>query len=82
MIMPLDVIRKRMQVQGPLRTELAVSKVPRYDGIITATLQIIRHEGVLALYKGLWPSILKAAPSSAVTFFVLHECQKLFSKLK
>ena len=44
-------------------------------------LQIIRQEGVSALYKGLGPSVVKAAPSSAVTFFVFNQCQQQFKAM-
>jgi solute carrier family 25 thiamine pyrophosphate transporter 19 len=78
-VMPFDVVRKRFQVQGPLRNEIIVSDVPRYTrGSLATFVQIIRHEGVLALYKGIGPSLLKAAPSSAVTFFIVNQCHLMF----
>lgn len=79
--MPLDVIRKRLQVQGPIRQNIVIAGVPRYNGVITAFWQIVRFEGVLALYKGLVPSVLKAAPSSAITFFVVQNMRSLFSSM-
>jgi len=36
-------------------------------------VHIVRNEGYLALYKGLLPGILKAAPASAVTFLVFSQ---------
>jgi solute carrier family 25 thiamine pyrophosphate transporter 19 len=73
LFMPLDVIRKRLQVQGPVRREIIVSNVPKYTGgLFQSIIQIFRHEGLMGLYKGWVPSILKAGPSSAVTFFVLE----------
>ncbi|KAF9105745.1 mitochondrial thiamine pyrophosphate transporter [Mortierella sp. AM989] len=36
-------------------------------------VQIVRQEGYLALYKGLLPGLLKAAPASAVTFLVFSQ---------
>ncbi|KAJ3280215.1 mitochondrial thiamine pyrophosphate transporter [Borealophlyctis nickersoniae] len=77
-IMPLDVIRKRLQVQGPDRNSYAVGDVPRYTNVANCVKQIVRHEGVLALYKGLLPALLKAAPSSAITFFVYERCREGF----
>eukprot|EP00842_Homolaphlyctis_polyrhiza_P001707 jgi/Hompol1/2537/HPOL_002947-RA len=77
--MPFDVIRKRLQVQGPVRKDIVITGVPRYSSSLGAVFQIIRHEGVLALYKGLTPALVKAAPSSAVTFFVVNECRQAFS---
>ncbi len=81
MFMPLDVIRKRLQVQGPHRRDIVIENVPSYRGMISCARQIVKYEGYLALYKGLTPSLLKAAPSSAVTFFVVGECRKLFRYL-
>nr|KAJ3418315.1 mitochondrial thiamine pyrophosphate transporter [Polyrhizophydium stewartii] len=78
-VMPFDVIRKRYQVQGPVRNAIVVEGVPRYQrGLVATALQIARHEGVLGLYKGLVPCLVKAAPSSAVTFFVMAECRRFF----
>ncbi|KAH6564391.1 hypothetical protein BASA61_004068 [Batrachochytrium salamandrivorans] len=78
-MMPFDVIRKRYQVQGPVRNSIVVSNVPRYHkGLFGTAMQIIRHEGVLALYKGIVPCLAKAAPSSAVTFFIVNECRQAF----
>ncbi|GJJ72586.1 solute carrier family 25 (mitochondrial thiamine pyrophosphate transporter), member 19 [Entomortierella parvispora] len=36
-------------------------------------VHIVKNEGYLALYKGLLPGILKAAPASAVTFLVFSQ---------
>ncbi|RKO92195.1 mitochondrial carrier domain-containing protein [Blyttiomyces helicus] len=80
-VMPFDVVRKRLQVQGPDRNSYALGSIPRYNPSFTRCVaQIVRHEGVLALYKGVVPGVLKAAPSSAVTFFVYGECRKYFER--
>jgi solute carrier family 25 thiamine pyrophosphate transporter 19 len=50
--------------------------------MLAVGLQIVRTEGILGLYKGLTPSILKAAPSSAITFFVFSLCQRWFFSRK
>ncbi|KAJ3215477.1 mitochondrial thiamine pyrophosphate transporter [Dinochytrium kinnereticum] len=51
-VMPFDVVRKRLQVQGPDRNSYVVAGIPRYKGnFVSCALQIIRHEGYLALYK-------------------------------
>ncbi|KAH6598043.1 hypothetical protein BASA50_003926 [Batrachochytrium salamandrivorans] len=74
-----EVYSKRYQVQGPVRNSIVVSNVPRYHkGLFGTAMQIIRHEGVLALYKGIVPCLAKAAPSSAVTFFIVNECRQAF----
>ncbi|KAI1293282.1 mitochondrial thiamine pyrophosphate transporter [Mortierella claussenii] len=45
-------------------------------------VQIVRQEGYLALYKGLLPGILKAAPASAVTFLVFSQTGALLERLR
>ncbi|KAG0087368.1 mitochondrial thiamine pyrophosphate transporter [Podila epicladia] len=43
---------------------------------------IVRQEGYLALYKGLLPGILKAAPASAVTFLVFSQTGALLERAR
>ncbi|KAJ3068245.1 mitochondrial thiamine pyrophosphate transporter, partial [Quaeritorhiza haematococci] len=65
-VMPFDTIRKRLQIQGPTRRSY-LTPVPHYPHptILGTAHQIIRQEGFLALYKGLWPGLLKAGPNAA-----------------
>ena len=76
---PIDVIRKRLQVQGPDKQHLFQS-IPRYSSFWRCAVTTLRLEGPLALYKGLAPSLLKAAPNTAITFQVFHLC-KTYRKL-
>ncbi|ORY37597.1 mitochondrial thiamine pyrophosphate carrier 1 [Rhizoclosmatium globosum] len=79
-VMPFDVVRKRLQVQGPSRTLYVLSDIPHYanSGFLACARQIIAQEGVHALYKGLWVGLIKTAPSSAITFWVVAESRKAF----
>ncbi|KAI8912676.1 mitochondrial carrier domain-containing protein [Gorgonomyces haynaldii] len=79
-IMPFDVVRKRLQVQGPVRKSIVVSNVPSHTGMLQTALKIVKNEGILGLYKGVLPSILKSGPSTAVTFFVVDQCRQYFAK--
>ncbi|KAJ3018519.1 mitochondrial thiamine pyrophosphate transporter [Thoreauomyces humboldtii] len=77
-VMPFDVVRKRLQIQGPERNSYVTGHMPTYPrGIIACARKIAQAEGPLALYKGLVPAILKAGPSSAVTFMVVGVCERL-----
>ncbi|KAI8614188.1 mitochondrial carrier domain-containing protein, partial [Chytriomyces sp. MP71] len=81
-VMPFDVVRKRLQVQGPSRHSYILSNIPKYDGgFYACAKQIAIQEGLGALYKGLWPSLVKTAPSSAITFWVVGECRAFFSSM-
>ncbi|KAI8821788.1 mitochondrial thiamine pyrophosphate carrier 1 [Fimicolochytrium jonesii] len=76
-VMPFDVVRKRLQIQGPTRTSYVVGSVPAYPrSFIRCGLAIARSEGVRALYKGIVPAVLKAGPSAAVTFMVVGACER------
>ncbi|CAI2176923.1 15971_t:CDS:2, partial [Funneliformis geosporum] len=62
-VFPLDLIRKRLQVQGPNRTNYVISNVPLYStSIFICIRQILRHDGFFGLYKGLTPALIKSAP--------------------
>ncbi|KAI0758343.1 mitochondrial carrier domain-containing protein [Irpex lacteus] len=60
---PFDVLRRKMQVTG--MNALGV----KYNGAMDAMFSIVRTEGVKGLYRGLWPNLLKVAPSIATSFF-------------
>lgn len=75
-IFPLDLIRKRLQVQGPTRGRYVHRNIPAYVGIYATARDIVRAEGVRGLYKGLWVSLVKAAPLSAVTMWTFERSLK------
>ncbi|RUS31414.1 mitochondrial carrier domain-containing protein, partial [Jimgerdemannia flammicorona] len=80
-VFPMDVVRKRLQVQGPHRKDCVIANVPRYSGPMFLCIhQIIKHEGFFALYKGLVPGIVKAAPASAVTFLVYGKTREVLER--
>lgn len=60
---PFDVLRRKMQVTG-----MGVLG-QKYDNALDALRSILRTEGVRGLYRGLWPNLLKVAPSIATSFF-------------
>ncbi|KAJ3563098.1 hypothetical protein NP233_g9161 [Leucocoprinus birnbaumii] len=59
---PFDVLRRKMQVTG-------MQGGPKYNGALDALRSTLRGEGVKGLYRGLWPNLLKVAPSIATSFF-------------
>jgi solute carrier family 25 thiamine pyrophosphate transporter 19 len=70
-VFPLDTVRKRLQVQGPMRTKyVGGHRMPAYERGVVGTLgMILRREGTRGLYRGLSVSLVKAAPASAVTMW-------------
>ena len=69
-VFPLDLIRKRLQVQGPTRERFAGGMVPIYGkGVWRTGREIVGREGWKGLYRGLGVGLVKAAPASAVTMW-------------
>ena len=58
---PLDLIRKRLQVQGPMRTRYIHSNIPLYAGVWRGLYAIWRKEGVRGWYRGLTVSLIKVS---------------------
>lgn len=76
-VFPLDLVRKRIQVQGPSRSKYVYNQIPEYSTARGAIRTIVRTEGLRGLYKGLPISLIKAAPASAVTLWTYEQTLKL-----
>ncbi|KAI0013379.1 mitochondrial thiamine pyrophosphate carrier 1 [Xylariaceae sp. FL0662B] len=68
-VFPLDLVRKRIQVQGPTRGRYVHKNIPEYAGTVSTIRRILAVEGIRGLYRGLTVSLIKAAPASAVTMW-------------
>ncbi|KAF7175634.1 hypothetical protein CNMCM7691_009199 [Aspergillus felis] len=76
-VFPLDLVRKRLQVQGPTRTQYVHRNIPEYRGVSSTIAMIVRTQGVRGLYRGLTVSLIKAAPASAITMWTYERSLKL-----
>lgn len=67
---PLDVAKKRFQVAGLQRSMSYGRRIPKSasTSLLRCMADIARNEGLIGFYKGALPSVLKAAPSAAITF--------------
>ncbi|KAG0369061.1 mitochondrial thiamine pyrophosphate transporter [Gamsiella multidivaricata] len=95
-VYPLDMVRKRLQIQGSEQQKVTANayspsgllgskpatrhKLP--TTVWKCMLHIARTEGYLALYKGLLPGLVKAAPASAVTFLVFSQAGTFVEKFR
>jgi solute carrier family 25 thiamine pyrophosphate transporter 19 len=52
-VFPFDLIRKRLQVQGPTRSRYVHKNIPEYKGVFRTMRDIIKAEGTRGLYRGL-----------------------------
>ncbi|XP_069655192.1 mitochondrial thiamine pyrophosphate carrier isoform X2 [Haliaeetus albicilla] len=66
---PFDLFKKRLQVGGFERARAAFGQVRMYRGLLDCIRQIMREEGPGGFFKGLSPSLLKAAVSTGLVFF-------------
>ncbi|KAI4207129.1 MAG: hypothetical protein LQ348_000669 [Seirophora lacunosa] len=57
-VFPLDLIRKRLQVQGPTRSRYVGGSIPVYKGVWASGRAIVRNEGWRGLYRGLGISLV------------------------
>lgn len=76
-IFPLDLIRKRLQVQGPTREMYGEGKIPVYSSSVFKTgSAIVACEGWRGLYRGLGVGLIKSAPASAITMWTYERVLK------
>jgi hypothetical protein len=69
---PLDVIRKRLQLQG------IGNRPMQYKNMIHVAQEIVRNEGgIRALYKGLSPAATSVFPSAGVSYLVYEWCKNV-----
>ncbi|EAW14217.1 thiamine transporter TPC1 [Aspergillus clavatus NRRL 1] len=80
-VFPLDLVRKRLQVQGPTRTMYVHRNIPEYGGVFNSIALILRTQGFRGLYQGLTVSLLKAAPASAITMWTYERSLKLLQEM-
>ena len=70
---PLDLARGR--ISGKIATS---GQTKHYHGIIRTILLTVKEEGLLALYKGVTPTILGAMPYEGIKFGTVGLLEKMF----
>jgi len=73
---PLERLKIVMQMQS-LPTSQA-----KYTGILDASIQIVKKEGVLAFWRGNATNVIRIAPYSAIGFFTFERLKSVFKKDK
>ncbi|XP_040291614.1 mitochondrial thiamine pyrophosphate carrier [Bufo bufo] len=79
---PLDLFKKRLQVGGFEQARAAFGEVRTYQGLVDCACRIQKEEGLRGFYKGLSPSLLKAAVSTGLTFFSYEMFCSMFRSMK
>jgi solute carrier family 25 thiamine pyrophosphate transporter 19 len=65
-VYPMDTIKKRIQIQSVFGASPCIPVI--YNGIWDCLVTTIRTEGVLGLYRGLFPSVLKTTLGAGLSF--------------
>ncbi|XP_033100402.1 mitochondrial thiamine pyrophosphate carrier-like [Anneissia japonica] len=78
-VYPLDLIKKRLQVQGFEEARKSFGSVQKCSSLLDCICSIARHEGLGAFYKGLSPSLLKAVVTAGLTFSVYEQTCAILS---
>lgn len=68
---PLDVLRKRLQLQG------IAGRPVQFTSMLHAATRIVTIEGPTALYRGLQPMYISAIPSAGVSYVVYEALKKM-----
>lgn len=79
MVYPLDLIKKRLQVEGFQASRKGFGAIDSYKGTVDCVFKIMRRENFLAFYKGLSPSLMKAAVTTALNFSVYENVYNFLS---
>lgn len=64
---PADVLKSRMQNMRP----------GEFKGIIDCGASLIKNEGIMALWKGYSPAVVKLAPHTVISFVILDNLSRL-----
>uniref|UniRef100_A0A7S3K362 Mitochondrial carrier protein n=1 Tax=Aureoumbra lagunensis TaxID=44058 RepID=A0A7S3K362_9STRA len=73
---PFDTVRRNLQVAS---LKVRHSEPPKT--MITFMSETVRLHGVAALYRGIFPNYLKAAPSVAISFTTFEALKPFFDRL-
>ncbi|XP_039715654.1 mitochondrial thiamine pyrophosphate carrier isoform X4 [Pteropus medius] len=79
---PLDLFKKRLQVGGFEQARVTFGQVRSYRGLLDCAKQVLQEEGARGFYKGLSPSLLKAALSTGLVFFWYEFFCNLFHHMR
>ncbi|XP_062121249.1 congested-like trachea protein isoform X2 [Drosophila sulfurigaster albostrigata] len=66
--MPADVLKSRLQT----------APEGKFNGVRAVFVDLLKHEGITALYRGFTPVILRAFPANAATFFGIELANAFF----
>uniref|UniRef100_A0A1B0EZA7 Mitochondrial thiamine pyrophosphate carrier n=1 Tax=Phlebotomus papatasi TaxID=29031 RepID=A0A1B0EZA7_PHLPP len=81
LVYPLDVIKKRLQIQGFAQHHQTFGKHFECEGFIQCVIRTSKTEGFLGFYKGIVPSMLKSGITTALNFCIYDETKKILAQI-
>lgn len=81
-VYPFDLARKRLQIQGFQHGRKGFGKFFQCNGLLDCLRVTVKEEGVKGLFKGLVPSQVKAATTSALHFTAYEQVLLLLKMLR
>lgn len=70
---PLDVVKTRI-----MNMRADQGRLPIYQGALDCSIKTVKAEGVMALYKGFVPTVMRQGPYTVVLFVTLEQIKRLF----
>jgi len=74
-VYPIDLSKTRMQNQ-----RIVEGVEPLYKNTLDCAMKVVRHEGMIGLYRGLLPQLVGVAPEKAIKLSVNDLLRGLFGK--
>lgn len=72
---PIDTVKLRLQIQG-----ISANNEVKYNGLFSGLARVAREEGIVGLYGGLSPAILRAATYSATRLGMYEPLRTIFTE--
>ncbi|KAH0929636.1 hypothetical protein HID58_015363 [Brassica napus] len=73
-----ETILEKGLMRDGLGTHVVAGTPPPYKGAVDCALKTVRAEGIMALYKGFWPTVSRQAPFTVILFVTLEQVKKVF----